>query len=62
MNSLWHREKEDEEAARQLAEELEKEEALKRQVTAIRDEQLARRMQVRSTSFSLNTRRVMTMI
>jgi len=38
-------EKEDEEAARQLAEELEKEEALKRQVTAIRDEQLARRMQ-----------------
>jgi len=38
-------EREDEEAARNLAEELEKEEQLKRQVTAIRDEQLARRLQ-----------------
>ena len=41
------REKEDEEAARRLAEDLEKEEELQRRITAIRDEQLARRLQVR---------------
>lgn len=45
FHTPFHREREDEEAARRLAEELEREEELQRQVRAIRDEQLARRLQ-----------------
>lgn len=44
------REKEDAEIARQLAEELEREEELQRRVRTIRDEQLAKRLQVCFTS------------
>ena len=42
---IQNREREDAEAAMRLAEELEREELLKRQVRAIRDEQLAKRLQ-----------------
>ena len=45
MCFLSNREEEDARAAQQLAKELEKEEELQRKVTAIRDEQLARRLQ-----------------